>query len=159
LESHGIYYVEDLRSRNGTYHNGKLLDGRERLDEGDQVRLSDVLLTFHQNAGTGSIETSFAVHKPPVERDPTPVTINPITATAILEDIDGESGIFVLPDALSDKFEEPLFRPTTLEELDSRRSEDSRTDVKPETKLKAILEIARALGGELRVDKVLPTVL
>lgn len=159
LESHGNYYVEDLRSRNGTYHNGKLLDARQRLDEGDQVRISDVILTFHQNAGTGSIETSFDLNKQAAEKDPTPAAINPVSATAVLEDIDGESGIFVLPDALSDKFEEPLFRPTMIEELDSRRSEDSRTDVKPETKLKAILEIARALGGELRVDKVLPTVL
>jgi serine phosphatase RsbU (regulator of sigma subunit)/pSer/pThr/pTyr-binding forkhead associated (FHA) protein len=155
LEGHGSYYVEDLRSRNGTYLNGKLLDAREQLSEGDQIRMSEVVLTFHQSAGTGSIDTSYDLKEPSTEKDPTPVAHGGVGATAVVDQVDEDSRIFVLPD----RFEEPPFNPAMVEELDSRRSEDSRTDVKPETKLKAMLDIARALGGELRVDKVLPTVL
>jgi serine phosphatase RsbU (regulator of sigma subunit)/pSer/pThr/pTyr-binding forkhead associated (FHA) protein len=42
------FYVEDLHSRNGTYVNGELIQGRRRLLENDRVRICDVLLSFHE---------------------------------------------------------------------------------------------------------------
>lgn len=48
LESHGSYYIEDLRSRNGTYLNGEPLDRRTELKDGDQIRICDIQLLFMQ---------------------------------------------------------------------------------------------------------------
>ena len=41
------YYVEDLKSRNGTYVNGELIHGRHALKDHDQVKICDLLFTFH----------------------------------------------------------------------------------------------------------------
>jgi len=42
------FYVEDLHSRNGTYVNGELIQGRRRMLENDRLRICDVLLSFHE---------------------------------------------------------------------------------------------------------------
>lgn len=157
LESHGSYFIEDLRSRNGTLLNGKRLDGRTALADGDQIKISDVVLTFQEASTPRVTET---VSSPDVklqlaEDEETPLNLSGLALTGEQPTIDDESRILHLRDLI----EEPSFDPPLVEELDSRRSEDSRTDVNPETKLRAVLEIARALGGELRVDKLLPTVL
>src|SRR5689334_5615268 len=41
------FYVEDLESRNGTFVNGEPIKGRQRLVENDQVRVCDLLFSFH----------------------------------------------------------------------------------------------------------------
>lgn len=159
LESHGSYFVEDLRSRNGTYLNGKLLDGRTQLQDGDEIRISDVLLTFQEGNQPSNSET---VSSPDLklgnEEDSselTPLDFEGLAMTQERPAVDDISQILVLPE----KFEEPPFDPPLVGEIDSRKTDESRSDVKPETKLRAVLEIARALGGELRVDKLLPLVL
>lgn len=158
LESHGNYFVEDLRSRNGTFLNGKPLDGRTQLEDGDQIRISEVVLAFRESnvpLVTDTVSaTNLREQLAAEDSDITPPQLIGVGAT-MEQPLDDESRIFVLPD----RFEEPPFTPALEGELDSRRSEDSRSDVKPETKLRAVLDIARSLGGELRVDKVLPTLL
>ncbi len=47
LESHGSFFVEDLRSRNRTYVNKVPIDGRTELHEGDLIRICDLAFTFH----------------------------------------------------------------------------------------------------------------
>jgi serine phosphatase RsbU (regulator of sigma subunit) len=159
LESHGNYFVEDLRSRNGTFLNGKLLDGRTQLEDGDQVRISDVVLTFTEgnqppNSETVS-STDLKFDLSPPDEDLTPLSLEGLARTQERPAVDDESRILVLPD----RFEEPPFDPPLVGEIDSRRADESRSDIRPEAKLRAVLEIARALGGELRVDKLLPLVL
>src|SRR5262245_9346244 len=39
-------YLEDLQSRNGTFLNGRRVNGPVRLRDGDNVHLYDVALTF-----------------------------------------------------------------------------------------------------------------
>jgi pSer/pThr/pTyr-binding forkhead associated (FHA) protein len=42
LESHGHYYLEDLRSRNHTYLNGTRVEGRAEIQDGElRLRCSD----------------------------------------------------------------------------------------------------------------------
>lgn len=41
------YYIEDLHSRNGTFVNDERLEGRRRLDENDEIRICDVVFSFH----------------------------------------------------------------------------------------------------------------
>lgn len=47
LEIGGEYYVEDLHSRNGTFVNEQRLEGRRRLAENDEIRICDVVFSFH----------------------------------------------------------------------------------------------------------------
>lgn len=158
LESHGNYYVEDLRSRNGTYLNGKALEGRTSLEDGDQIRISDVVLAFQAGSSTVITDT---VSSPNVrlekldEDDLTPVELGGMAVSLNQQTVDDESRILVL----RDQFDEPPFEPPLVGELDSSKAEEARSEVKPEAKLRAVLEIARALGGELRVDKLLQLVL
>ncbi len=44
------YYVEDLKSRNGTFVNGQITQGRHKLLNNDRLRICDVLFTFYQGA-------------------------------------------------------------------------------------------------------------
>ena len=41
------YFVEDLKSRNGTFVNGQLVQGKHRLYDNDRVKICDLLFTFH----------------------------------------------------------------------------------------------------------------
>src|SRR5688500_17994024 len=51
------YYVEDLQSLNGTFVNGKRIDGQQRLESGDRIQIHDVLLGFYQNGGDSAQAT------------------------------------------------------------------------------------------------------
>src|SRR5205814_7547220 len=48
LENHGTYYLEDLRSRNGTLLNGKKIQGRTEMNDRDEIRVCEVVLRFYQ---------------------------------------------------------------------------------------------------------------
>src|SRR5438445_802359 len=48
LESHGTYFLEDLRSRNGTLLNGKKIQGRTELGDRDEIRVCEVVLRYYQ---------------------------------------------------------------------------------------------------------------
>ena len=48
-EINGVHYVEDLRSRNGTYVNDRLIPSRVRLNDRDELRICDVVLQFRRN--------------------------------------------------------------------------------------------------------------
>jgi serine phosphatase RsbU (regulator of sigma subunit)/pSer/pThr/pTyr-binding forkhead associated (FHA) protein len=50
------YFVEDLKSRNGTYVNGQQVHDRRRLEDNDRIKICDLLFTFRQglpNKGPG----------------------------------------------------------------------------------------------------------
>ena len=40
-------FVEDLNSRNGTFVNDRMIFGRQRLEEGDRIRVCDIQLVYH----------------------------------------------------------------------------------------------------------------
>jgi serine phosphatase RsbU (regulator of sigma subunit)/pSer/pThr/pTyr-binding forkhead associated (FHA) protein len=44
-----VYYVEDLHSRNGTFVNGRLIQGRHQLQDGDRLKICDLALAFYTN--------------------------------------------------------------------------------------------------------------
>lgn len=44
--SDGVYFLEDLESRNGTKRNGELIEGRIRLEDGDVIGISGDLIRF-----------------------------------------------------------------------------------------------------------------
>jgi serine phosphatase RsbU (regulator of sigma subunit) len=47
LNENGKYFVEDLHSRNGTYVNGLLIQGRQLLQDGDRLKICDLSLAFY----------------------------------------------------------------------------------------------------------------
>jgi len=47
-------FIEDLRSRNGTRINGRVVVGRQRLDDGDEVSICDQRLRFASSASAPS---------------------------------------------------------------------------------------------------------
>jgi pSer/pThr/pTyr-binding forkhead associated (FHA) protein len=51
-------FVEDLQSRNGTFVNGKAIDGLTELHDGDVVALGPVSLVIERISGGGSTETA-----------------------------------------------------------------------------------------------------
>ncbi|MBX3444988.1 MAG: SpoIIE family protein phosphatase [Planctomyces sp.] len=155
LESHGNYFLEDLRSRNGTFLNGEALSGRAELKEGDEVRICDLTLAFSLNAA-GATPLKDAVEE---QLHNVRETLLAQAEDAGLKDLD-ESQIYILPEQ---QFSEPAFETpsSVLRKLDSRPGSSSglRTGVRPELKLKALLELTTAVARELDVDAVLPKLL
>jgi serine phosphatase RsbU (regulator of sigma subunit) len=152
LESHGNYFLEDLRSRNGTFLNGEALTSRAELHDGDQIRICDVTLAF-------------LIHSPltPTRR-PDQSELDPdvqqtlLTGDRELNSLDA-SQIYILPEPVP----EPAFDPPSsyFKKLDPKAGSSSvvKPGVKADVKLKAILELTTAISRELDVDAVLPKVL
>lgn len=46
------YFVEDLKSRNGTFVNDELIEGRHQLKNGDRLRICDLTFSFYENGDT-----------------------------------------------------------------------------------------------------------
>ena len=46
----GEYFIEDLKSRNGTLVNGQLVEGRQALPDGDELKICDLALSFHDES-------------------------------------------------------------------------------------------------------------
>lgn len=122
----GDYFVEDLHSRNGTMVNGKLIEGRYRLQENDRLKICDLLFTFHR-------------FEPSDESD---------------ERRDAEGATRWFEDETSSSSS------TVMSTMDvSRLDHALRLNVRPEVKLRALLEITDNLGQTLELDTVLPKLL
>jgi DNA-binding winged helix-turn-helix (wHTH) protein len=55
--AHGYGVLEDLGSRHGTFVKGERLTGPQRLDDGDELRLGSVVLTFRVLRGRDAVDT------------------------------------------------------------------------------------------------------
>jgi serine phosphatase RsbU (regulator of sigma subunit) len=126
----GEYYVEDLGSRNGTFLNGQLVQGRQLLEHGDRLRICDLTLEFFAE----------------------------IPATASLASPLGPASDMA-PALLID--DDAITRTSTItSRLDVSASQGGvRLSVRPEVKLKALLEIMQSLSKTLLLDEVLPKLL
>ena len=126
----GNFYIEDLQSRNGTFVNGRLLTGRQLLNENDEIGICELSFDFHLN--------------PPIPSD-TPSTSAKTQSgqgATIVDDEETSSGS------------------TIMSQLDvSNGSTGMRWQVNTEAKLKALLEISRNLGRAIGLVDVLPKIL
>ena len=141
LESHGNYFIEDLRSRNRTFLNGTAVDGRVPLADADTIAVCDVELSFHLHAPSGNdapTATSAGF---------SPSTAAPNTTTAPA----ASGGGLVFDDDSHDNLDSSSIVSTRS----AKGSSSLRLGVKPEAKLRAVLEIGRSLGHSLRLDDVL----
>jgi phosphoserine phosphatase RsbU/P len=158
LENHGVYYLEDLRSRNRTYLNKLPVEGRTELHESDTIKVCDVVFRFHLRipAGDEPGSDSDSVVQTPrnlSSGDGTPPQrrTDALQDAVFEQDDEDESA-----DAGADTLEDSS---SILSTLDVRSTTDLRLNVKPEIKLRAVLGIGKALANLLRLEDVLQTIL
>ena len=124
------FILEDLKSRNGTFVNGRLINEPTKLLEGDTLRICDIELNFHE------------------ESEESALTANPSPEGSAL-------GIMIVDDG-----ENGSANRSVTAKLDVRGSQYGlQLSASPEAKLSAILEIMKNLGRAVALDDVLPKVL
>jgi phosphoserine phosphatase RsbU/P len=155
LESHGSYFLEDLRSRNGTHLNDMPVKGRVELKDGDEVKLCDFVFHFLESASSVTSVPGAQI-RPGSKRLP----LQARSKETISEDGDGP---FVPADA--DAVEESVDSGAQIEgssiitSLEAEQVRTVRLNVRPEVKLRAMMQISSALGRVLKLDDVLPVIL
>ncbi|MFM7161721.1 MAG: SpoIIE family protein phosphatase [Planctomycetaceae bacterium] len=144
----GQYFIEDLRSRNGTLLNDEPLQGRGpvRLRNNDLIKICEVVLRFVDGAERGESPPA----RPVRDRPRLGATIQSLPGG--LPAHNASSSQSALPELVEDGASSFSFS-----ELSSAGSTE--LHVRPEQKLRAILEISRDLGGQLRLDLVLSRIL
>lgn len=132
--SNGLYFIEDLRSRNGTWLNGERLQIKTPLRDDDEIKVCDFLFRFMTSTPVGAATTR-AHHSTATTRE----------LPAISEDHRPE---------LFDSSPEPI-----LSSVDLTSIRSSRLTIKPEVKLRALLEIIDSVRNKLHLDDLLPAVI
>lgn len=123
------FVLEDLKSRNGTFVNGRLINESTKLLEGDTIRICDIELNYHEEVESSAL------------------TVNPSDASAL--------GILIVDDG--DNGTSSRSVTAKLDVRGSQYG--LQLSASPEAKLNAILEIMKNLGRAVTLDDVLPKVL
>jgi serine phosphatase RsbU (regulator of sigma subunit) len=152
LQHDGNYWIEDLRSRNGTLLNGTRIQGRTEIRNNDEIRICEVVLRFYLGLPPDSRE-------PPVSPPP-PAQV--VTPGASQNPTISDSDIFALShgsaqhkstsDSLNSDSSSII---TSLDVKDS----NPRITVRPEAKLRAVMEISQNLARTLNAEEVFPKIL
>jgi sigma-B regulation protein RsbU (phosphoserine phosphatase) len=143
LNRRGTFFLEDLRSRNRTLLNGTAIDGREPLKDADEVTICDIVLQFfHARKEDRTDESTPGKPVSPPLRD------DPRHTQAM--------GMAPQPDPPDDGAEQSSSIITTI---DTKTAPTMRLGVKPEVKLRAILEMSNTLARTLKLDDVLQSLL
>ncbi|HEV3005226.1 MAG TPA: SpoIIE family protein phosphatase, partial [Pirellulales bacterium] len=119
---------------NGTFVNGQLVRGRQRLQDNDRVKICDLLFSFHHEAPRAGIGETMP--QPPSSGS---------SLSLVMEDGDANSSNSTIM--------------STLDVKSSRASGVIAGTVNPELKLRALLEISRNLSSTLTLDEILPKIL
>lgn len=151
LESHGNYFIEDLRSRNGTLVNGEAIQTRTLLKDADLVGICDVVFSFHVQHPDQSRKLERTQASPTPGASPSPgvnssINMRPPAPPPPTVEIEHEE--------LSYADQSSIVSSVNVGSLSELRLE-----VKPEVKLRAILDITTTLGKTLQVDKLLPKII
>lgn len=137
LESHGTYYVEDLHSRNHTYLNNRLVEGRIELRPGDQIKICDVVFSFHEKFPSEPGDSTDDI----LTDEPRQYSRARERGTELLGEIDPS-------EAVSDKS-------SIITTLNAVTGSSFRLGINPEAKLRAVLEISDSIAGVLDPAQVL----
>ncbi len=121
--------LEDLKSRNGTYLNGRLIGEPTGLSDGDLVRICDLEFSFHVQDGQSLYDST------------------------VLKDGSSTFGVMMIDDA------DNASRAVTSKIDVRNSGSGSQLTTTAEVRLTAVLEIIQSLGKAVVVDDVLPKVL
>ncbi|MBI3863925.1 MAG: SpoIIE family protein phosphatase [Planctomycetia bacterium] len=152
LESHGTYYLEDLRSRNGTLLNGTRIQGRTEIRDDDEIRVCEVVLRFYLGMPPDSndtpvpMSTALGSVAPGLGRAPTASDTDVFALARSHPPGEGSS------DGLGSDSS------SIITSLDVK-NRNPRIIVRPEAKLRAVMEISHNLARTLKADEVLPKIL
>lgn len=141
-QSHNSYYIEDLRSRNGTQVNDADVHEATLLKEGDVVRVCEYTWTFHE------VGSSTDIFKGKSDLS---------SGSFKGESRSGSKGGSIGDTSQGE--ESAQERSSIISRIDVRSGSGVRLSVKPEVKLRAVVEIGRHLTNALNVDDVLPRIL
>lgn len=138
LRKGDTYILEDMGSGNGTFVNGKKIEGPTELIHNDRIKLGPILLRFEgpESAKVAAVEDT---NKLPVRPEPSSAAF----AGGATVDFGGE-----------DEAESATIMSRAMQSTGF-----GRLDVRPEAKLKAVLEISRSLAGTTDLDAILPKIL
>ncbi len=127
------YVIEDLGSRNGTYVNGEKVSGLQLVKDNDRIRICDIILQYMNELP--QIDATIADGLADDEENGYPAGVATLEADdSFYGDLESSSSII-----------------TTLNAL----SRSVRLDVRPEAKLRAILELSTLFGRTIDLDAVL----
>ena len=139
LESHGHFFLEDLKSRNGTLINGQPVDQPTELRDNDSIILCDFEFHFHEQEPPSLPTTAFL--SPELDESDSDTDNSRYFAVGV----------------------EPIDDASTSSSIVSKLSMVSigrdQVVADPEAKLQAVLEISKSLGQVLELDEVLTRVL
>lgn len=127
------FAIEDLESGNGTFVNGTRIDSSTVLGHDARIKLGPILLRFESDKAPAAPTTSTAVS----------------SATAAVT----QTGEFALDISSGDSDGATIMG--SVENV----SGFGMLDVRPEVKLKAVIEISRSLAGTVNVMEILPRIL
>lgn len=155
------FFVEDLESRNGTFLNEARLFRPALLQEGDTIRVCDFSFTFHFDARDkqeNRVGQDPSNHRHP-QANPQSAGRNSQKAigsqtTNSLLPIDGDLVVWDESQS-SDEGSTIMSQVDLANALDADRS----TRVGPAMKLKALMEVTKALSATISLSKVGPKVL
>ncbi len=136
LESHGHFFLEDLKSRNGTLVNGQPVGQPTELQDNDSISLCEYEFHFH------------------LQR-PEPPKSTSAQSTQLEHDSEGSRYFAVGVEPLDDDSSAS----SILSKLSITSNGSERVVADPEAKLHAVLEISKSLGQALELDVVLTRML
>jgi phosphoserine phosphatase RsbU/P len=130
----GQFVIEDLHSRNGTLVNGQLVQSPQALQDGDEVKICDHSLAFHTDL---------------------------VPTVAALGDggHGGEFGDGAHPFEVTEEDQKVSNGSTVMWKIDLGATDTARLAVRPEIKLRALVEITQNLSRATALEEILPKVL
>ncbi len=140
VKSGDKFLVEDLGSGNGTFVNGKKIEGPTVLSHDDRIKLGPILLRFETPEGAAAPK--------PAPRPVQPAADVPAPTSDAASD--GPMNVDV-----SDGDDDT----STIMGTADRSSAFGKLEVNPAAKLKGVLEISRALAGTADLNALLPKIL
>lgn len=133
------FVVEDLGSGNGTFVNGKKIEGPTVLAHDDRIKLGPILLRFETPEGATAPK-------------PIPQPAGPASGRAAPSGVNDQTAFNVDVSEGEDDT-------STIMGTADRSSAFGKLEVNPEAKLKGVLEISRALVGTADLNALLPKIL
>ncbi len=127
------FFLEDLKSRNGTFLNDEKLEGRRKLNERDQVRVCDLVFIFSHGTPEVTVDNAGDFDRGKADLN------------ALL--VDDEAAEFNSTSTITSKIDFSVGR------------SGLQLTVNAETKLKAVLDILQAVGAAVEFAEVLPKIL
>lgn len=133
------FFIEDMGSGNGTFVNGKQIEGRAAIGNQDRIKFGPLLLRFECEGAPPA-----AAPRPAAAKRPVPSG----------DDFGGTVEFGSTVEFTPEEEDE-----ATIMGAMGMGGGFGMLEVEPQAKLKAIIDISRAMTGETNLDKLLPKVL